>query len=108
MPDCTFDAFKCLRWAFRVNLRVAIWATRTPKIADTGRVGRTASIASRGKDRIELFDLDRDIGETVNLLEKMYSKTDELHGLLEDHLTELNADSGKKAAKTSSSAERST
>lgn len=71
----------------------------SPKIADTERVGRTASIASRGKDRIELFDLDRDIGETVNLLEKMYSKTDELHGLLEDHLTELNADIGKKSRK---------
>ena len=62
-------------------------------------MGRTASIASRGKDRIDLFDLDRDIGETVNLLEKMYSKTDELHGLLKEYLTELNADIGKKSRK---------
>ena len=43
-------------------------------------MSQTASIASRGKDRIELFDLD--IGETANLLEKKQSKTDEPHGLL--------------------------
>jgi arylsulfatase A-like enzyme len=44
------------------------------------------------KDRLELFDLDRDIGETVDLSEKMKSKTDELHGLLKDYLTGVNAD----------------
>ena len=106
MPDCTFDVFKCLRWTLRVNLRVAIWPTRTHKIADTQRVSQTASIASRGKNRIELFDLD--IGETANLLEKKQSKTDDPHGLLQDYLTEVNADIGKNATKTSSRVERST
>ena len=44
-------------------------------------MSQTASIASRGKDRIELFDLD--IGETANLLEKKQLKTNEPHGLLQ-------------------------
>ena len=80
-----------------MNLRGAIWPTGTHKIADTSWASQTASIASRGKDRIELFDLD--IGETANLLEKKQSKTDEPHGLLQDYLTEVNADIGKKRHK---------
>ena len=48
------------------------------------------------KDRLELFGLDRDIGETVDLSEKMKSKTNELHGLLKEYLTEVNADTGER------------
>ncbi len=48
------------------------------------------------KDQLELFDLDRDLGETLDLSEKMESKTDELHGLLTEYLTEVNADTDKK------------
>ena len=50
-------------------------------------------------DRVELFDLSRDIGEANDLSETMTSKTEELHGLLMDYLTEVNADTGARRKK---------
>ena len=44
------------------------------------------------KVRLELFDLDRDISEANDLSENMKPKTEELHGLLQEYLTEVNAD----------------
>ena len=51
------------------------------------------------KYRIELFDLDRDIGETIDLSQKMKSKTGQLHDLLEQYLTEVNADTKARRKK---------
>lgn len=56
------------------------------------RLGNYKLVKTWRKDRLELFDLDRDIGETIDLSEKMKPKTEELHGLLQEYLTEVNAD----------------
>ena len=51
------------------------------------------------QERLELFDLDRDIGETNDLSNAMESKTRELHSLLTDFLTEVDADIGARRRK---------
>ena len=44
------------------------------------------------EDRLELFDLDKDIGEARDLSGDMTKKTEELHALLLDYLAAVNAD----------------
>jgi len=51
------------------------------------------------EERLELFDLDRDIGENIDLSKKMKSKTKELHSLLLKYLNEVNADTHARRKK---------
>ena len=44
------------------------------------------------EDSLELFDLDKDIGEARDLSGEMTEKTEELHALLLDYLVTVNAD----------------
>ncbi len=44
------------------------------------------------EDRIELFDLDRDLSETTDLSQQMQTKTEELHQMLMKYLTDVQAD----------------
>ncbi|MEM7559601.1 MAG: sulfatase [Planctomycetota bacterium] len=52
-------------------------------------------------NQLELFNLDRDIGEANDLSEKFQSKTEELHSLLQEYLTEVNADIAPRRKKQS-------
>ena len=62
------------------------------KVTSAIRLGDFKLVKSWQEDRLELFDLSRDLGETRDLSQTMKSKTDELYGLLMDYLIEVNAD----------------
>ncbi|MEM9366029.1 MAG: sulfatase [Planctomycetota bacterium] len=60
------------------------------------RMGKYKLVKTWAKNRLELFDLDRDLGETNDLSAQMMSKTDELHGALQRYLKNVNADIGRR------------
>ena len=69
------------------------------KVISAIRLGNYKLVKTWREDRLELFDIERDIGESIDLSKKMKSKTDELHGLLLKYLNEVNADTGPRRQK---------
>ncbi len=69
------------------------------KVISAIRLGNYKLVKTWREDRLELFDIERDIGESIDLSKKMKSKTDELHGLLLKYLKEVNADTGPRRQK---------
>ena len=55
------------------------------------RLGDYKLVKTWDKNRIELFDLSRDISEVSDLSEQLSEKTDELHSLLTGYLDEVGA-----------------
>ena len=56
------------------------------------RLGDYKLVKTWEQDRLELFDLSRDISETNDLSDQMAEKTSELHALLTEFLENVNAD----------------
>ena len=69
------------------------------KVMSAIRLGDYKLVKTWREERLELFDLDRDIGETIDLSKKMKSKTKELHNLLLKYLNEVNADTHARRKK---------
>jgi hypothetical protein len=65
-------------------------ADRTPLSAI--RLGDYKLVKTWRQNRLELFDLSSDISETNDLSARMPDKTTELHTLLTDFLSEVDAD----------------
>jgi len=63
------------------------------------RLGNFKLVKSWAEDRLELFDLDRDISEANDLSETMASKTEELHKVLLQYLTDVRADTQPRRKK---------
>ena len=51
------------------------------------------------RDRLELFDLSRDVSEVRDLSQKMPEKTAKLHQMMVDFLTEVDAETRKIGSK---------
>ena len=51
------------------------------------------------QDRLELFDLSRDLSEANDLYDQMPEKATELHNLLATYLKETGADTGPRRSK---------
>ncbi|MEM1068263.1 MAG: sulfatase-like hydrolase/transferase [Planctomycetota bacterium] len=63
------------------------------------RLGDFKLVKTWRNDRLELFDLSRDLGETNDLSKTMKSKTVELHKLLDDYLIKVEADTRPRRKK---------
>ncbi|MCR9291734.1 MAG: sulfatase [bacterium] len=62
------------------------------KVLSAIRFGQYKLVKTWENERLELFDLSRDLGETNDLSQDMKSKADELHNLLQGYLSKVNAD----------------
>jgi len=63
------------------------------------RLGNYKLVKTWREDRLELFDLNRDISESIDLSEQMKPRTKELHSLLLKYLAEVNADTRPRRKK---------
>ena len=69
------------------------------KVMSAIRLGKYKLVKTWQEDRLELFDLDRDLGETTDLSKTMEAKTRELHDLMMKYLVEVNADTRARRKK---------